>query len=231
MWQYRKVAYHKIRKGTWNFMQVRVVIVDDHVMVREGIKQLLEMDGDIMVVGEASDGEEGLRVMEQTDPDVMLLDVNMPKMNGLEVLQKIKESGIKRNVLILTIHNEVEYLLRAVEIGVSGYVLKDSELAVLRKAIFTVYEGNTYIQPSLVPLLQQNLSLNDEKVNEEGLTKREMQVLKLIAEGLYNKEIADRLTISEKTVKNHVSNIFRKIEVSDRTQAAVYAIKNGFVEI
>ncbi len=212
-------------------MQVRVVIVDDHVMVREGIKQLLEMDGDIMVVGEASDGEEGLRVMEQTDPDVMLLDVNMPKMNGLEVLQKIKESGIKRNVLILTIHNEVEYLLRAVEIGVSGYVLKDSELAVLRKAIFTVYEGNTYIQPSLVPLLQQNLSLNDEKVNEEGLTKREMQVLKLIAEGLYNKEIADRLTISEKTVKNHVSNIFRKIEVSDRTQAAVYAIKNGFVEI
>ena len=212
-------------------MQVRVVIVDDHVMVREGIKQLLEMDGDIMVVGEASDGEEGLRVMEQTDPDVMLLDVNMPKMYGLEVLQKIKESGIKRNVLILTIHNEVEYLLRAVEIGVSGYVLKDSELAVLRKAIFTVYEGNTYIQPSLVPLLQQNLSLNDEKVNEEGLTKREMQVLKLIAEGLYNKEIADRLTISEKTVKNHVSNIFRKIEVSDRTQAAVYAIKNGFVEI
>ena len=212
-------------------MQVRVVIVDDHVMVREGIKQLLEMDGDIMVVGEARDGEEGLRVMEQTDPDVMLLDVNMPKMNGLEVLQKIKESGIKRNVLILTIHNEVEYLLRAVEIGVSGYVLKDSELAVLRKAIFTVYEGNTYIQPSLVPLLQQNLSLNDEKVNEEGLTKREMQVLKLIAEGLYNKEIADRLTISEKTVKNHVSNIFRKIEVSDRTQAAVYAIKNGFVEI
>lgn len=212
-------------------MQVRVVIVDDHVMVREGIKQLLEMDGDIMVVGEASDGEEGLRVMEQTDPDVMLLDVNMPKMNGLEVLQKIKESGIKRNVLILTIHNEVEYLLRAVDIGVSGYVLKDSELAVLRKAIFSVYEGNTYIQPSLVPLLKQSLSVKENHATEEGLTKREMQVLKLIAEGLYNKEIADRLTISEKTVKNHVSNIFRKIEVSDRTQAAVYAIKNGFVEI
>lgn len=212
-------------------MQVRVVIVDDHVMVREGIKQLLEMDGDIMVVGEASDGEEGLRVMEQTDPDVMLLDVNMPKMNGLEVLQKIKESGIKRNVLILTIHNEVEYLLRAVDIGVSGYVLKDSELAVLRKAIFSVYEGNTYIQPSLVPLLQQSLSIKENHANDEGLTKREMQVLKLIAEGLYNKEIAERLTISEKTVKNHVSNIFRKIEVSDRTQAAVYAIKNGIVEI
>lgn len=211
-------------------MQVKVVIVDDHVMVREGIKQLLEMDGDIVVIGEASDGEEGLKVVEETDPDVILLDVNMPKMNGLEVLQHIKDSGIKRKVLILTIHNEVEYLLKAIEIGVSGYVLKDSELAVLRKAIFSVYEGETYIQPSLAPLLKQRMD-DPESGNEEGLTRREMEVLKLIAEGLYNKEIADRLTISEKTVKNHVSNIFRKIEVSDRTQAAVFAIKNGYVEI
>lgn len=212
--------------------QVEVVIVDDHVMVREGIKQLLEMDGDIRVIGEASDGEEGLKVVEATDPDVLLLDVNMPKMNGLEVLQKIKESGIKRKVLILTIHNEVEYLLKAIEIGVDGYVLKDSELSVLRRAIFAVNEGNTYIQSSLAPLLKQRLEEPDVvENNEEGLTKREMEVLKLIAEGLYNKEIADRLTISEKTVKNHVSNIFRKIDVSDRTQAAVYAIRSGYVDI
>lgn len=212
--------------------QVEVVIVDDHVMVREGIKQLLEMDGDIRVIGEASDGEEGLKVVEATDPDVLLLDVNMPKMNGLEVLQKIKESGIKRKVLILTIHNEVEYLLKAIEIGVDGYVLKDSELSVLRRAIFAVNEGNTYIQSSLAPLLKQRLEEPDVvESNEEGLTKREMEVLKLIAEGLYNKEIADRLTISEKTVKNHVSNIFRKIDVSDRTQAAVYAIRSGYVDI
>ena len=212
--------------------QVEVVIVDDHVMVREGIKQLLEMDGDIRVIGEASDGEEGLKVVEATDPDVLLLDVNMPKMNGLEVLQKIKESGIKRKVLILTIHNEVEYLLKAIEIGVDGYVLKDSELSVLRRAIFAVNEGNSYIQSSLAPLLKQRLEEPDVvENNEEGLTKREMEVLKLIAEGLYNKEIADRLTISEKTVKNHVSNIFRKIDVSDRTQAAVYAIRSGYVDI
>lgn len=212
--------------------QVEVVIVDDHVMVREGIKQLLEMDGDIRVIGEASDGEEGLKVVEATDPDVLLLDVNMPKMNGLEVLQKIKESGIKRKVLILTIHNEVEYLLKAIEIGVDGYVLKDSELSVLRRAIFAVNEGNTYIQSSLAPLLKQRLEEPDVvENNEEGLTKREMEVLKLIAEGLYNKEIADRLTISEKTVKNHVSNIFRKIDVSDRTQAAVFAIRSGYVDI
>ena len=207
--------------------QVQVVIVDDHVMVREGIKQLLEMDGDIRIIGEASDGEEGIRVVEKTDPDVILLDVNMPKMNGLEMLQKMKETGIRRKVLILTIHNEVEYLLKAIEIG---YVLKDSELAVLRKAIFSVYHGENYIQPSLAPLLMKRLDSSVDE-NEEGLTKREMEVLKLIAEGLFNKEIADKLSISEKTVKNHVSNIFRKINVSDRTQAAVYAIKSGFVEI
>lgn len=210
--------------------QIQVVIVDDHVMVREGIKQLLEMDGDIKVIGEAGDGEEGIKIIEKTDPDVILLDVNMPKMNGLEMLQKLKETGIPRKVLILTIHNEVEYLLKAVEIGVNGYVLKDSELAVLRKAIFSVHHGENYIQPSLAPLLMKRMQENTSEV-AEGLTKREMEVLKLIAEGMYNKEIAEKLMISEKTVKNHVSNIFRKINVSDRTQAAVYAIKNGFVEI
>lgn len=210
--------------------QIQVVIVDDHVMVREGIKQLLEMDGDIKVIGEAGDGEEGIKIIEKTDPDVILLDVNMPKMNGLEMLQKLKETGIPRKVLILTIHNEVEYLLKAVEIGVNGYVLKDSELAVLRKAIFSVHHGENYIQPSLAPLLMKRMQENTSEV-AEGLTKREMEVLRLIAEGMYNKEIAEKLMISEKTVKNHVSNIFRKINVSDRTQAAVYAIKNGYVEI
>lgn len=210
--------------------QIQVVIVDDHVMIREGIKQLLEMDGDIKVIGEAGDGEEGIKIIEKTDPDVILLDVNMPKMNGLEMLQKLKETGIPRKVLILTIHNEVEYLLKAVEIGVNGYVLKDSELAVLRKAIFSVHHGENYIQPSLAPLLMKRMQENTSEV-AEGLTKREMEVLKLIAEGMYNKEIAEKLMISEKTVKNHVSNIFRKINVSDRTQAAVYAIKNGYVEI
>lgn len=209
-------------------MQVRVAIVDDHVMVREGIKQLLEMDGDIVVVGEAGDGEEGIRVMEACNPDVLLLDINMPKMNGLEVLEYIKNSGVKRKVLVLTIHNEVEYMVKAMEIGASGYVLKDSDLSVLRQAIFSVYEGKPFAPASL---LQQQFMMEQasEEEQAEPLTKREMEVLKLIAEGLYNKEIANRLEISEKTVKNHVSNIFRKIHVSDRTQAAVYAIKNGYV--
>lgn len=210
--------------------QVKVVIIDDHVMVREGIKQLLEIDGDILVVGEAGDGEEGIKLLENMKPDVVLLDINMPKMNGLEVLEELKKRGLSHKVLILTIHNEVEYLVKAVDIGVDGYVLKDSELAVLKKAIFTIHEGNSYIQPSLTPLLKDKLEQMKE-AKEEGLTKRELEVLKLIARGMYNKEIADELVISEKTVKNHISSIFRKIDVSDRTQAAIYAIKHSYVEI
>lgn len=209
--------------------QVKVVIIDDHVMVREGIKQLLEIDGDILVVGEAGDGEEGIKLLENMKPDVVLLDINMPKMNGLEVLEVLKKRGLSHKVLILTIHNEVEYLVKAVDIGVDGYVLKDSELAVLKKAIFTIDEGNSYIQPSLTPLLKDKLEQMKEA--KEELTKRELEVLKLIARGMYNKEIADELVISEKTVKNHISNIFRKIDVSDRTQAAIYAIKHSYVEI
>ena len=210
--------------------KVKVVIIDDHVMVREGIKQLLEIDGDIVVVGEAGDGEEGIKLLETLKPDVVLLDINMPKINGLEVLEELKRRKLNYRVLILTIHNEVEYLVKAVEIGVDGYVLKDSELAVLKKAIFSIDEGKTYIQPSLTPLLKAKLDQMKE-AKEEELTQREIEVLKLIARGMYNKEIADELVISEKTVKNHISNIFRKIDVTDRTQAAIFAIKHSYVEI
>lgn len=212
---------------------INVMIADDHSMVREGIKQLLELDGDIIVKAEANNGKQCIELLDEKQTDVLLLDINMPNMNGLQVLQYIREAKKKVKVLILTIHNEVEYLVRAVEIGVDGYVLKDSDSSVLKKAIFTVYRGETFIQPELAPMLKAKM---DEKVNQlnnidDALTKREIEVLKLLAEGLFNKEIAYMLAISEKTVKNHVSNIFKKINVSDRTQAAVYAIKNNLVEL
>lgn len=210
---------------------INVMIADDHSMVREGIKQLLELDGDIHVIAEAGDGEECLNILELNKPDVLLLDINMPKMNGLDVLRKLNDNKEKNTkVLILTIHNEIEYLLKAVDIGVDGYVLKDSELAVLKSAIFAVNDGQTFIQPSLAPLLKEKKML-DTKEKDAGLTKRELEVLKLLAEGLYNKEIAYKLSVSEKTVKNHVSSIFKKIKVFDRTQAAVYAIRNNIVEL
>lgn len=211
---------------------VNIVIADDHSMVREGLKQLLELEGDIKVVGEAGNGEECLKVVRETKPDVLLLDINMPVMNGLRVLEELKYQKEKIKVLILTIHNEIEYLLKAVDIGVDGYVLKDSESSLLKTAIFEVARGDIFIQPSLAPLLRKNLlKMKDEKKDENALTKREVQVLKLLSEGMYNREIGEKLFISEKTVKNHVSSIFKKIGVTDRTQAAVYAIKHNIVEI
>ena len=152
-------------------------------------------------------------------------------MNGLQMLQKLRENKIEVKILILTIHNEIEYLAKAVEIGINGYVLKDSDSEILKKAIFTIHEGETYIQPNLAPLLNEKISFQEENAAINDLTKREVEVLKLLAEGLFNKEIAYKLSISEKTVKNHVSNIFRKIEVFDRTQAAVFAIKNNLVDL
>ena len=213
---------------------IRVLLVDDHSMVREGIKQLLELDGDIKVVGEAGNGEACLEMIHSLKPDVVLLDINMPEMNGLEVLEHLRTNGSRQKVLLLTIHNEVEYLMRAVDIGVSGYLLKDSESAILKEAIYAVFEGENYIDAAMTPLLKEQLYLRElqkEEGKDKQLSSREMEVLRALAEGLYNKEIASKLQISEKTVKNHVSNIFKKIGVSDRTQAAVYAIRHKFVEI
>lgn len=211
---------------------INIMIVDDHSMIREGLKQLLELDGDMRVVEEASDGVECLEKIDTAKPDVLLLDINMPRMNGLEVLAKLKEMKIKTKVLVLTVHNEIDYLLKAVEIGINGYLLKDSESSELKKAIVSVVNGENYIQPSLIPSLNAKMIQRDnDKDKIEDLTRRELEVLKLLATGNYNKEIAEELGISERTVKNHVSNIFKKIEVTDRTQAAVFAIRNNLIMI
>lgn len=213
-------------------MAVNVMITDDHSMIREGLKQLLELEGDFKVIAEAADGVECISKLEEVTPDVLLLDINMPNMNGLEVLQKMKEKRVKVKVLVLTIHSEVEYLLKAVDIGVNGYLLKDSESAELKKAINAVANGENYIQPSLIPVLNAKMIDRDsDSVKIESLTKRELEVLKNLSYGMYNKEIAEKLDISERTVKNHISNIFKKIEVTDRTQAAVFAIRNNLITI
>lgn len=214
--------------------KINILLVDDHSIVREGLKQLLELDGDIKVIGEAGDGKRCLELIETLHPDVVLLDIDMPVMNGLQVLETLHSTGSQQKVLILTIHNEVEYLFRAVEIGVSGYVLKDSESAILKNAIYTICRGENYIDATLVPLLKEKKYIKQKMVEQDKnslLSFREKEVLHYLAEGLYNKEIASKLNISEKTVKNHVSNIFKKIGVADRTQAAVYAIKHSIVEL
>lgn len=211
---------------------IKIMITDDHKMIREGIKQLLELNENISVVDMASDGNECLAILKEKEVDVLLLDINMPNKNGLDTLKEIKESKLEIKVIILTVHNEADYLMRAVEIGANGYVLKDSGSAELVHAIQIVMEGDSYIQPDMIPMLNSKMMVRNKdkkKINE--LTKREMEVLVLVSEGMFNKEIADKLHISERTVKNHISSIFRKIEVADRTQAAVFAIRNSLIHI
>ena len=213
-------------------MAIKIMITDDHSMIREGLKNLLELDGDIEVIAEAVDGEDCLDKLLTVTPDVLLLDINMPKMNGLEVLKKLKERKSKVKVLVLTVHNETEYLMKAVEIGINGYLLKDSESAELKKAICAINDGENYIQPSLIPSLNSKMiEKNEDEIKIESLTKRELQVLKELAIGKFNRDIAKEMEISERTVKNHISSIFKKLDVTDRTQAAVFAIKNDLIKI
>ncbi len=213
-------------------MAVKIMIVDDHSMIREGLKNLLELDGDVEVIAEAENGEECLEKLNTVKPDVLLLDINMPKMNGLEVLQKLKDNKSKLKVLVLTVHNETEYLMKAVGIGINGYVLKDSESSELKKAIFAIYNGENYIQPSLIPALNSKMiEKSEDEMKIESLTRRELQVLKEMAVGKFNRDIAKEMEISERTVKNHISSIFKKLDVTDRTQAAVFAIRNNIIQI
>lgn len=213
-------------------MSIKVMLADDHVLIREGIRQLLEFDGSIEVISEVNDGEECIKELLHVKPDILLLDINMPKKNGVEVLEEIRKKNMDIKVLILTVHNEIEYLVKAVDIGVNGYIVKDSGSAELKKAINCIVNGENYIQPSLIPALNNRLVARDsDKEKIDSLTKRELEVLIQVANGMFNKEIATSLNISERTVKNHISNIFKKIDVNDRTQAAVFAIKNDIIKL
>ena len=208
---------------------IKVMIADDHNLMREGIKQLLELDGSIEVIAEAGDGIDCLKKLSQHNPDILLLDINMPEKNGIEVLKALRENNSTIKVLMLTLHNEVEYLMKAVDYGVDGYIMKDSESAELKRAIYKVVSGKTYILISELNFRLANRDVEKDKIN--FLTKRELEVLIQVASGMSNKEIAINLDISERTVKNHISNIFKKIDVSDRTQAAVFAIKNNIIKV
>lgn len=211
--------------------RIKVLIADDHHMVRQGIKQILELENDIEVISQASNGEEAVKLAREYKPDVILMDINMPGMNGLQAIEELKKDEYDHRIVVLTIHQDREYLFKTIQLGAEGYVLKDAESSVLIEAIRTVANGNTYVQPNMTSELVKEFSRisthTKGKEEENILTSREVEVIELIAEGLINKEIAKKLYISEKTVKNHVSNIFKKLNVSDRTQAAIYAFKHN----
>lgn len=215
--------------------KIKVMLADGHALVRAGIRRILEEDGEIEVTGETGDGEEcmaGLGAFGGKGVCVLILEIRLSKMDGFQVLGKVRECLPEVRVLILTGEEEPEYLIRAMEMGADGYLGKDCTPAELKTAIRTVSDRKTYIQPKLMPLLQQRGEKCCRKGEEEdsqrkwaSLTAREREILACVAEGMLNKEIASCLNISEQTVKNHLSSIFRKMDVLDRTQAAVFAMR------
>lgn len=211
---------------------IKIVLADDHKIIREGIRQLIEFNEDMEVVAEYSNGRECLENINNIDIDILLLDINMPEINGLELLSELRKNKNNVKVLMLTVHNEVEYIVKATNLGVNGYILKDAGFEELKNAIYSVYNGDLYIQPKLIPFLNNYLIRKDKDTDIiSTLTNREVEVLKLVAVGDSNRDVANALGISERTIKNHISNIFKKIDVSDRTQAAVFAIKNNLISI
>ena len=211
---------------------IRIMIVDDHKMVREGLTKLIELDSEIKVVEEASDGSDCMNKFRVVKPDIILLDINLPDMDGFDILKILNRRKRRPKILILTVHNEIEYLIKALDIGVDGYILKDSSSKELIRAIRFVYEGERFIQPGLIPLLNSKLIAKDlDREKIDSLTNRELEVLKLAALGHFNKDIASILCITERTVKNHLSSVYQKIDCVDRTQATIFCIRNGVVSV
>lgn len=229
-----------------NKKTIRIILADDHQLFREGLKRIINLENDMEIIAEYSDGEGVLINYLDINPDVILMDINMPKMNGVDATKKVKELYPEAKILILSIHDDEAYVFETLRVGASGYLLKDMDAETLVEAIRAVADGCSFIHPNVTSKVieeYRRLSkiIEDEQYKEalkyadkvvdwrSILTSREIQVLKHMAEGNSNRGIAEKLFISEKTVKNHVSNILLKMNVQDRTHAVVEAIKNGWI--
>lgn len=207
---------------------INVVIADDHDLIREGLKRIIGFEKDIVIAGEAENGEKALRIIKSKKPDIVLLDMNMPLMNGIEVLKEAKSEGLTAKFIMLTVENDRKTIHGCIDIGADGYVLKDSAGEEIIDAIKAVYNGEKFIDRSLVSLLFSAIKGKSAKVSSilDTLSKRELEVLLLISKGLSNKEIGKKLFLSEKTVKNYATSLFRKINAKDRVHATIIAIEN-----
>lgn len=206
---------------------IRVLLVDDHQVVRRGLRTFLEIQDDMEVVGEASDGAEGVARAEELRPDVVLMDIKMPGTDGIEALRRLRELENPAKVLIVTSFTEQRTVVPALRAGASGYVYKDVDPDALAGAIRSVYAGHVLLQPEVAGALLAQDDRGSGTGRGSTLTEREREVLGLIADGRSNREIARALVLSEKTVKTHVSNILMKLDLSDRTQAALWAVRHG----
>ncbi|AEF94053.1 two component transcriptional regulator, LuxR family [Desulfotomaculum nigrificans CO-1-SRB] len=214
---------------------INLLIADDHALIREGLRKILSIEPRINVVGEVTDGQQAVEFCRQQPVDIVLMDINMPVMNSIEACRLIKQNNPRVGIIALTIHDQDEYLFELIKYGISGYVLKDVHPDQLIQTILGVARGESFIPPALTAKVLAEFSrltsVDHHDKKHSTLTERELEVLKQVAKGQSNKDIAKTLFISEKTVKNHLTNIFQKIGVVDRTQAALYAIKEKLVDL
>ena len=213
-------------------MSIRILIADDHGVLRAGLRALLSAESDLEVAGEAADGREALRLVSELDPDVVLLDVNMPGPDGIEVTRRLNAVKPKVRVLILTVHEDEGLLREAIRAGASGYSLKRAVESELIYAIHAVWRGDLYVHPAMTRALLQDLhsTLVADEAPVEPLTPREMEVLRLIAEGHTNRQIAEVLSISVRTVESHRANLMGKLGLHSRVELVRYAKRHGFLE-
>lgn len=212
---------------------MKVIICDDQAIIRDGLEMLLKLEKDIEVLGQAQDGAEAVAMVEKTQPDLVLMDLKMPGLNGIEATRQIRTSYPQVKVLVLTTYDDDEWVFDAIRAGASGYLLKDTPREEVIKAVRGTAAGKTFVDPSVAGKLLHQVAgkqLHPSTLLTDKLTERETDVLRLVARGFNNADIAEWLHLSEGTVRNHVSAIFAKLEVSDRTQAAVIAIQHGLGE-
>jgi DNA-binding NarL/FixJ family response regulator len=213
--------------------KVRIVLADDHTILREGLRALLTADAEFVVVGEAQDGREAVRCVERLEPDLLLMDLSMPRMSGMDAIREIKKRYPDTRIIALTVHKTEEYLLTTLQAGADGYVLKDATHEELVMAIRNVMAGKSYLSPDVSEKVIEGYLVGKESSRSlsawETLSQREREVLKLIAEGYKNKEIAEDLCISLKTVEKHRANLMKKLDLHNAAALTVYAVEKGLV--
>lgn len=215
--------------------KTRVIIADDHALLRESMRNLLDRQEDMEVVGEAADGEEAIRLSLKTKPDIAVLDIVMPRLNGIEASKEIKKVSPGTAIIILTAYDDPQYVLGLLEAGAAGYLLKSARGRDVVAAIRAVREGESVLHPSIIAmLLKRALGVQvseNRPISRESLTEREIEVLKLAAQGMSNKEIAENLSVTVRTVKAHISNLFAKMDVASRTEAILKAVREGWLDL
>lgn len=215
--------------------RIKILLAEDHIVVREGIRELIQAQDDMEVVGEAGDGEEAVQLVTQVEPDIVLMDIAMPKVNGIEATRRIKESHPSVGVLILTAYDSEEFIFALVEAGAAGYLLKNVRGRELLNSIRAVYDGESVLHPAIAKRIFSHLQFEGGKpVRPERsaiLSQRELEVLKLGTEGLSNKEVAKELSLGIRTVQTHWRNIFNKLGASSRTEAIIYGLREGWITL